>query len=236
MTPHINAKQDAFAPVVIMPGDPLRAKFIAENYLEKAELVTDVRNMLGFTGYHKDQRISVMGSGMGTPSVSIYAYELFTKYGVETIIRAGSCGAIRQDINVGDIVVAMGASTDSAVNKIRFGHYDFAAIADYTLLRTTEETASELNIPLIIGNIMTTDMFYHPDQNLLNTMEKMGILGLDMEAAALYGVAAECQRKALAAFTVSDHLITKEEMSSDERQTKFTTMINLLLETAIKIQ
>lgn len=234
MTPHINATQDAFAPVVIMPGDPLRAQFIANNFLEQAKLVTNVRNMFGFTGFYKGQRISVMGSGMGIPSISIYAHELFMEYGVEIIIRAGSCGAIQQHIKVGDVIVAMGASTDSNVNRVRFSHHDFAAIADYNLLRLTEETAQHLNIPLSVGNIMTSDFFYRPDAKAFKLMEKMGILCVDMETAGLYGVAAECQRKALAVFTVSDHIFTKEATTSEERQTKLTAMTNLLLETAIK--
>lgn len=235
MTPHIHAAKGDFAPVVIMPGDPLRAKFIADHFLKDVQQVTNVRNMLGFTGVYKEQRISVMGSGMGIPSMSIYSRELFVDYGVEKIIRAGSCGSIHPDINVGDVIIGMGACTDSKVNRSRFHGYDFAAIADYGLLRHAVDTAKELNISTRIGNVMTSDHFYNPNPSEFDVIENMGILGVEMEAAGLYGVAAECHRKALAIFTVSDHIRTGASLSSEERQTSFSAMMKLVLETSIKV-
>ena len=234
MTPHISAEKGAFASVVIMPGDPLRAKFIADNFLGDVQEVTSVRNMLGFTGSYKGQRVSVMGSGMGIPSMSIYCRELFVEYGVEKIIRAGSCGSVHPDIKVGDVLIGMGACTDSKTNRARFRGHDFAAIADYGLLRDAADTAEELNIPVRVGNMMTSDMFYNPNPSDFDVIESMGVLGVEMEAAGLYGVAAECHRKAVAIFTVSDHIRTGDSLSSAERQTSFSSMMKLVLETAIK--
>jgi len=234
MTPHINAEQGAFAPVVIMPGDPLRAKFIAENFLDDAQQVNNVRNMLGFTGHYKGKRISVMGSGMGVPSMSIYAKELFVDYGVQNIIRAGSCGSINSHIHVGDIIIGMGACTDSKINRMRLHNHDFAAIADYEMLRYAVDTSKTLNIEARVGNVMTTEFFYHPNPKDYDAMEKMGILGVEMEAAALYGAAAEYGGKALAIFTVSDHIRTRASLTAKERETSFAMMMKLVLETGLQ--
>ncbi|MGL4834867.1 MAG: purine-nucleoside phosphorylase, partial [Shewanella sp.] len=171
MTPHINAPTGAFANTVLMPGDPLRAKYIAENFLDKPVLVTDVRNMLGFTGEYQGQKISVMGSGMGIPSISIYAKELITEYGVENIIRIGSCGAVSEKIKLMDVVMAMGASTDSAVNRTRFANTDFAMIADFGLLRQAADAAEQQGVNYHVGNLYSSDLFYRADDSRYDLME-----------------------------------------------------------------
>lgn len=232
-TAHINANTGDFAEVVLMPGDPLRAKHIAETLLENAKLVTDVRNMLGFTGEYKGRRISVMGHGMGIPSSSIYAKELITDYGVEKIIRVGSCGAVSAAIKLRDIVIGMGASTDSNVNRQRFKGHDFAAIADFGLLRNAVKAAENAGILVRVGNIYSSDLFYNPDPQMFDVMEKYGILGVEMEAAGLYGVAAEFGAKALCICTVSDHIRTGEELSSELRQTSFNQMVEVALESVL---
>jgi len=229
MTPHINAEAGAFAKTVLFPGDPLRAKFIAETFLEDVKQVTDVRNMFGFTGTYKGKEVSVMGSGMGIPSCSIYATELITEYGVENIIRVGTCGAVSPDVKVLDVIIGMGASTDSAVNRTRFKGYDFAAIADYGLLRKAVESAEAKEIRVKVGNIYSADLFYTPEPEMFDLMEKYNILGIDMEAAGLYGVAAEFGAKALTILTVSDHIRTGEKTSAEERQTSFKEMILVAL-------
>lgn len=234
MTPHINAVQGAFADVVLMPGDPLRAKYIAEKFLTEAQLVTDVRHMLGYTGYYQGKRVSVMGHGMGIPSCSIYAKELITEYGVKTLLRVGSCGALSEAIQLRDIIIALGASTDSNVNRIRFKQYDFAAIADFALVQSAVKIAQHLQIKAHVGNVFTTDLFYTPDTQLFDIAEKLGILGVEMETAGLYGVAAEFGAKAMAMMTVSDHIRTGEKMTSEERQFSFDEMIELALETALE--
>jgi len=234
MTPHINANKGDFAKTVLLPGDPLRAKYIAENFLDDVRLVTDVRNMFGFTGSYKGQEISVMGSGMGIPSASIYSKELITEYGVEEIIRIGSCGAVGDDINLRDVVIGMGACTDSAVNRTRFKGYDFAAIADYDLLEKSVQTARGMNLSTRVGNLFSADLFYTPDADMFDVMKRYNILGVEMEAAGIYGVAAEYGAKALAICTVSDHILRGEAMSSDDRQNSLNDMINLTLESVIK--
>ena len=188
---HINAAADDFADTVIMPGDPLRARYIAEKFLHGTKQVTDVRNMLGFTGHYRDSRISVMGSGMGIPSASIYCTELINNYGVRRIIRAGSCGAISSNISLRDIIIAIGACTDSNVNRIRFGGYDFAATADYAMLESAVTTARDKNMNVHVGNVFSADLFYTPDTDMFDIMEKHGVLGVEMEAAGIYGLAAE---------------------------------------------
>lgn len=232
-TPHIEAVLGDFAETVLMPGDPLRAKFIAENFLDDAKCVTRVRNMFGYTGTYKGKPISVMGSGMGVPSISIYATELYKDYGVESIIRIGSCGAVRDDIKVHDVVVGMSASTDSNVNRMRFNQCDFAATADFSLLQRVANTAQKLNQKVHIGNIFTADLFYTPQPEMFALMEKYGILAVEMEAAGLYGVAAEYGKKALTVLTVSDHIKTGEKMTADERQTSFKAMMELTLESIL---
>ncbi|WP_298774903.1 purine-nucleoside phosphorylase [uncultured Shewanella sp.] len=234
-TPHINAVDGAFGETVLFPGDPLRAKYIAETFLEDVEQVTDVRNMLGFTGTYKGKRISIMGSGMGIPSCSIYATELIKDYGVKNLIRIGTCGAISTDVKVRDVIIAMGACTDSNVNRLRFKGNDFAAICDYSLLSAVADSAKAKGINTRIGNVFTADLFYTPDPQMFDVMEKMDILGVEMEAAGLYGVAKEFGAKALCVVTVSDHIRTGEVTSSDERQTTFNDMIEMTLEAAITL-
>lgn len=232
-TPHIEANVGDFAKTVLMPGDPLRAKFIAENFLEDAKCVTRVRNMLGFTGTYKGQPVSVMGSGMGIPSISIYATELYKDYGVENIIRIGSCGAVRDDIKIRDVIVGMSASTDSNVNRQRFNQCDFAASADFGLLHNVVKTAERIGKKVHVGNVFTADLFYTPQPEMFATMEKMGVLAVEMEAAGLYGVAAEYGKKALAVFTVSDHIKTGEQTTAQERELTFKDMMELTLESVL---
>ena len=231
MTAHINAAAGDFAETVLMPGDPLRAKLIAENFLTNVRQVTDVRNMLGFTGEFNGVPVSVMGSGMGVPSISIYAKELIAEYRVKNIIRIGSCGAVSQNVNLRDVVIGMGACTDSNVNRIRFGGYDFAAIADFGLLETAVAKARAQNLSVKVGNIFTSDLFYTPDQAMFDVMEQYNILGVEMEAAGLYSVCAEFGAKALAICTVTDHIRRGEAMSSEDRQNSLNDMINLALNT-----
>ncbi len=233
MTPHINANAGDFAETVLFPGDPLRAKFIAETFLDDAVEVTNVRNMLGFTGTYKGERISVMGSGMGIPSCSIYAKELITDYGVKNLIRVGTCGAVSPDVKVLDVVIGMGASTDSNVNRTRFNGFDFAAIADYGLLQKAVDSSKEHGISVKVGNIFSADLFYTPIPEFFDTLEKFNILGVDMEAAGLYGVASEFGANALTILTVSDHIRTGEKTTPEERQTKFGEMIYIALDAAI---
>ncbi|GCF89351.1 purine-nucleoside phosphorylase [Shewanella sp. NKUCC05_KAH] len=234
-TPHINAVEGAFAETMLFPGDPLRAKYIAETFLENVEQVTDVRNMLGFTGTYKGKRISVMGSGMGIPSCSIYATELIRDYGVKNLIRVGTCGAISTDVKVRDVIIGMGACTDSAVNRLRFKGQDFAAIANYELMNAVIESAKARGTKVRVGNIFSADLFYTPDPQMFDVMEKMGVLGVEMEAAGLYGVAHEFGARALCVVTVSDHIRTGEKTSAEERQTTFNDMIIMTLEAAITL-
>jgi len=232
-TPHINAKAGDFAESILLPGDPLRAKHIAENHLEDARQVTDVRNMLGFTGTYKGQPVSVMGTGMGVPSASIYAHELISEYGVKRIVRVGSCGGIATEVAMRDVLLVVGACTDSGVNRVRYGGHDFAAVADFGLLRAAATAADAKGIEMKAGLVHTTDLFYSPEANRFEMMKSMGILAVEMEAAGLYGLAAENGARALAILTVSDHIFTQEATSSDERQTTFDDMVQLALETLV---
>ncbi|OCG59633.1 purine-nucleoside phosphorylase [Gilliamella sp. Fer4-1] len=232
-TPHINAIDNAFAKTVLMPGDPLRAKFIAETFLENAQEITNVRAMLGFTGYYKGQKVSIMGHGMGIPSCSIYATELIKFYGVENIIRIGSCGAISPNVNVGDVIVGLGACTDSKVNRLRFKDHDFAAIADFDLTYNAVNAAKKLGVNVKIGNLFSADLFYSVEPDMFDVMEKYNILGVEMEAAGIYGVAAEYGAKALAICTVSDHIRKGEAMSAEQRQLGFKEMITVALESVL---
>ena len=229
-TPHINAPDGAFADVVLMPGDPLRAKYIAETFLDNAHQVTDVRGMLGFTGSYRGRPVSVMGHGMGIPSCSIYTKELITEYGVTRIIRVGSCGAVRDDVKLRDVVIGMGASTDSRVNRLRFKDHDFAALADFDLVRHAHQAARTLGIAVKVGNIFSADLFYSPDPDMFSVMKKYGIVGVEMEAAGIYGVAVEFGARALTICTVSDHILRGEQTSSQERQSTFNEMIRIALE------
>lgn len=232
-TPHINAEPGDFADAVIMPGDPLRAKFIAENYLDEARQVNDVRNMLGFTGRYKGHPLSVLGHGMGIPSCSIYCSELVNSFGVKRLFRAGSCGTVSKKVRLRDIIIAMGACTDSKVNRVRFRGHDFAAIADYELLQTAVAQAEQKRLSHHVGNVFSADLFYTPEPEMFELMEKYQVYGVEMEAAGIYGLAAEFGAKALTICTVSDHIVSGERLSAEERQVGFKEMIELILETAI---
>lgn len=234
-TPHISAAPGDFAPVCLLPGDPRRAAHIAREFLDDASEVTSVRNMTGFTGTFRGVPVSVMGGGMGIPSCMIYATELFRVYGVEAIIRVGTCGALDPDVRIGDVILAMGACTDSGVNRTRFGGLDYAAIADFDLLRAAAEAAGGVGRPVHVGNVFSTDVFYHPDPGHLDNLGGMGVLGIEMEAAGLYGVAAAERAAALAVLTVSDHLRTGEAVSSHERETDATAAATIALEAALTV-
>lgn len=231
-TPHIAAEPGDFAPTVLMPGDPLRAKMIAERYLDDAQEITSVRNMLGYTGTYKGVPVSVMGSGMGVPSIQIYASELFDTFGVERIIRVGSCGAVQPDLKLRSLIVASAAGTDSNVNRVRASGHDFAATSDFAMLRAAVEAAEAADIEPNVGRIFTSDFFYHPDPDSVAKIAKAGFLAIEMEAAALFGVAIERGKAALALVTVSDQIITGEIMSVEDRQETLDQMIHVALEVA----
>jgi purine-nucleoside phosphorylase len=230
-TPHISASKGDFAPSVLLPGDPLRAKHIADSFLEDVTRVNQVRNMLGFTGSYQGIPISVMGTGMGIPSASIYATELVNEYDVERLIRVGSCGAVTSKVDVRDVILAIGACTDSLVNRTRYGGLDFAATADYWLLQAAVEASSVKGVQVKVGNVHSADLFYNPDPEAFDRMEAMGVLAVEMEAAGLYGVAAEHGARALTICTVSDHIRTGEATSSEERESTFDEMVEIALET-----
>lgn len=240
-TPHIKAHPGDFAKTVLMPGDPLRSKFIAENFLEAPVLVNNVRGVQGYTGSYKGVRVSVMASGMGMPSIGIYSYELYNAFGVENIIRVGSAGAMNTDVKVRDIVIGMGACTDSGYAG-QFGlPGSFAPVCSYELLRAAVACGEEKGLRTHVGNILSTDRFYGdesalpPEQRSLALWSKMSVLAVEMEAAALYMNAARAGRNAIAICTVSDHLITGESTTADERQNSFTEMMELALEVAVKV-
>lgn len=234
-TAHINAKQGDFASTVLMPGDPLRAKLIAENYLEDAVLVNNVRGVQGYTGTYKGKRVSVMASGMGMPSMGIYSYELFNFFGVNNIIRIGSAGALHTDIHVRDVVIGMGCSTDSnfAANYKLPG--TLAPICSYELMSKCVESAKEMGVTYHVGNLLSSDIFYGDDETANAAWAKMGIMAIEMEGAALYMNAARLNKNALVICTVSNHIITGEETTAEERQNSFGEMITLALETALKL-
>lgn len=240
-TPHINAKPEDFASTVLMPGDPLRAKFIAENFLTDAKLINNVRGIQGYTGRYNATRVSVMASGMGMPSIGIYSYELYNVFGVKNIMRIGSAGAMADQVRVRDIVMGMGASTDS-----NFAHQfhlpgTLAPLCSYGMLKACTETAEEMGVTYHVGNLLSTDVFYGdeaalpPDMRSTPQWSKMGVLAVEMEAAALYMNAARSGKNALAICTVSDHLLTGEATTAEERQNSFTEMMELALKTAVKL-
>ncbi len=234
-TPHIEAKAGDFAKTVLMPGDPLRAKYIAETYLEQVRCVNRVRGMLGYTGLYKGKELSVMGSGMGMPSIGIYSYELYNFYDVDNIIRVGSAGAILDDVNVLDVVIGMGASIVSDYPD-QFecpGH--LAPLADYDLLSTAVESAKELGTPVRVGNILSEDAFYTDRPNSKDCFRKMGVLAVEMESGALYLNAARAGKRALCILTISDHIYRPEQLTSEQRQTGFGKMIEIALETARRV-
>ena len=234
-TAHIDANAGDFAKTVLMPGDPMRSKFIAENFLQDARLVNNVRVVQGYTGKYKGVDVSVMASRMGAPSIAIYSYELFKFFGVENIIRVGTAGGMSKDVHVRDVVIAQGASTDSALGKSFGIPGSFAPIADYDLLQTAVDTAKEKNVRYTVGNVLTSDAFYS-DVDTTEAWVKMGVKAVEMEAAALYMNAARLDKKALCICTISNHLITGEELSATQRETEFTNMIEIALETAVKME
>ena len=227
-TPHIGAKYGAIAKTVLMAGDPLRAKFIADNFLSDVEQFNDIRGMLGFTGTYNGKRVSVMGHGMGIPSIGIYSYELFNFYDVETIIRVGSAGSYHKDLNLGDIVVAMGACTDSNYAAQYELPGTFAPIADYGLLRKATDECDRCGFHYMVGNVLSSDVFYS-DTPHVDRWIKMGVLAVEMEASALYMNAARAGKKALVLLTISDHVLTGEELSAEEQRTSFTNMMSVAL-------
>jgi len=232
-TKHMNAAPGDFAETVLMPGDPLRAQYIAETYFDDARRVTDVRNMWGFTGSYKDHPVSVMAHGMGIPSVSIYLTELLSDYGVKRAIRVGSCGTSHPDVKLRDIIIGMGASTDSSVNRMRFGGYDLAPLATFDLVRKAVAAAEQHKVRYHVGNIFSADLFYTPDTDMFATMAKYNVYGVEMEAAGIYPIAAEFGAEALAICTVSDDILTGDALSTDDRQTTFDEMITVALEAAV---
>lgn len=231
-TPHNDAKKGDIAKTVLMPGDPLRAKFIAENYMEDVTCFNTVRNMLGFTGTYKGKKLSVMGSGMGMPSIGIYSYELFSMYDVDNIIRIGSAGGISDDVKVHDIVIGMGASTNSNYAAQYKLPGTFAPLADFELLRRAVATAERENIKVVVGNMLSSDTFYTDSASDNDLWKKMNVLAVEMESAALYMNAARLGKKALGIFTISDHLYTGESLSAKERQESFRDMMKIALEMA----
>ncbi|EPZ42523.1 purine-nucleoside phosphorylase [Alicyclobacillus acidoterrestris] len=233
MSVHIGAVEGSIADRVLLPGDPLRAKYIAETYLDNAVCYNEVRGMYGFTGKYKGVPVSVQGTGMGVPSISIYVTELMQSYGVKTLIRVGTCGAIQKDINVRDVILAMSASTDSNVNRLRFGQMDYAPTASFDLLYKAYQVAKERNVDAKVGNVFTTDLFYNDGVADLEKWANFGVLALEMESAALFTLAAQFDAKALSILTVSDHILTGEATTSEERQTTFHEMMEIALETAI---
>ncbi len=234
MTPHNKANKGDFAKTVLMPGDPNRSRFVAENFLDGAALVNDVRGAQGYTGNYKGVPVSVMASGMGIPSISIYSYELYTEYDVENIIRIGSAGALKKDLELGSVVAGMGACTDSnAASQFELGA-SFAPIASFDLLEAAVKSARELKVNMPVGNIYSSDMFYDKAERSMR-MAELGVLAVEMEAAGLYLTAARTGKKALAICSISDNLVTGEELSPDARETSFTNMIKIALETALKM-
>ncbi|CAH0275864.1 MULTISPECIES: purine-nucleoside phosphorylase [Peribacillus] len=233
MSVHIGAKENEIAETVLLPGDPLRAKYIAETFLEDAKLYNEVRNMFGYTGTYKGKRISVQGTGMGVPSISIYVNELMNSYNVQKLIRVGTAGAIQKDVKVRDVILAMSASTDSQMNRMTFGGVDFAPTADFDLLRKAYDAGTAKGLQLKVGNVFTADQFYN-DNSELEKWAKYQILAIEMESAALYTLAAKFGRQALSVLTISDHILTGEETSSEERQSTFNEMVEVALEAAIQ--
>ncbi len=234
MTPHNHAKPGDYADAVLLPGDPLRARWIAETFLADAQQVNSVRNCLGYTGTYHGRRVSVQASGMGQPSLAIYVHELINVYGCKTLIRVGTCGGLNTKVKVRDVILAQGACTDSSIVKGRFGPYSFAPIADFGLLRRAAERAEERKLRFHAGNMLSADIFYHADGMAgYDALPEHGVLGVEMEAAALYTLAARFGARALAICTMTDCIITKEELSAEERQSSLREMVELALEVAI---
>jgi len=228
---HITAAPGQIADTVLLPGDPLRARWIAETYLADVECYSQVRNMLGFTGSYRGRRVSVQGSGMGQPSLAIYVHELMREYGVRTIVRVGSCGALRPEVALRDVVIAMTASTDSAMNRLRFHGIDYAPCADFGLLRRSVELAEARALPVHVGGITAMDSFYSDRPELLTVLADHGVLGVEMETSALYTIAAKYRVRALTICQVGDHVLTGEVTSAEERESGFGDMATLALDT-----
>ena len=234
MSTHIGAQPGQIAPRVLLPGDPLRAKWIAETFLDQATCYSTVRNMYGYTGTYRGVPVSVQGSGMGQPSASIYYHELLAEYAVTTLIRVGTCGALTEEIALRDVIAASAASTDSAMNRMRFDNViDYAPVADFGLLRTAVDLTTERNIPLHVGQVLAADAFYTDRPDLYDRLAAYGVLAVEMETAALYTLAARHRAHALTILTVSDHLKTGEHTTAEERQQTFSTMVEVALATAI---
>ena len=233
-TPHIEAEKGDFAELVLMPGDPLRARALAEGYLEEPRQVNAVRNMLAYTGSWNGKPVSIMGSGMGMPSISIYAHELFDYYNVQRIVRVGTCGGLHPDMQLGDLVLATASSTDSAMNRQRFNGWDLSVAADTGMLLAVQATAAEHGIDVRTGEVFATDYFYHPDPEFIERVQAMGILALDMESAALYALARQHGRKALTMLTVTDLIPGGEQASTEARQNAFGAVIGVLLEALLE--
>ncbi|SCL15180.1 purine-nucleoside phosphorylase [Micromonospora inyonensis] len=234
MSVHIGAKPGEIAERVLLPGDPLRAKWIAETYLEDATCYSTVRGMLGFTGRWNGVKVSVQGSGMGMPSASIYAHELINEYGVRSLIRIGSCGALSEDLKLRDVIAANGSATDSNMNRVRFdGLIDYAPVADFGLLRASVENAERRGVPMRVGPVLAADAFYTDRPDLYDRLADYGVLAVEMESAALYTIAARFKARALTVLTVSDHIKTGEKTSSAEREQTFSQMVEIALDTIV---
>lgn len=233
MSVHIEAKPGEVAESVLLPGDPLRAKYIAETFLEQVQCYNQVRGMLGFTGTYKGKRVSVQGTGMGMPSASIYINELISSYGAQNLIRVGTCGAIQQDVKVRDVLLAQGACTDSSMNRNVFPGFDYAPIANFELLKKAYDIGKAKGLSIRVGNVLSADMFYSERPEMTLKLGNFGVLAVEMEAAALYTLAAKFGVKALTVLTVSDHIVTGEETTAQERQNTFNEMIEVALETVV---
>ncbi len=234
MSTHIAARREEIAPTVLLPGDPLRARWIAETFLEDARCYNHVRGMLGFTGTWQGQPVSVQGSGMGQPSMSIYVNELFNEYDVEQVVRVGSCGAVSDRVALRDVIIASGACTDSAMNRIRFHGLDYSAVPDFHLMRAAYDAAVlRPDVTTHVGLVLSGDAFYSPRPELTEPMVRHGVLALEMEACALYTLAAGYGRKALAICTVSDHVVTGAETTAAEREQTFGAMVEIALSAAL---
>jgi purine-nucleoside phosphorylase len=234
MSIHIGAKQGDIAETILLPGDPLRAKYIADTFLENVVCYNEVRGMLGFTGTYKGHRISVQGTGMGIPSIGIYVNELIQSYNVKNLIRVGTCGAIQDNVKVRDVIIAMTSCTDSSMNRLKFPGFDYAPTASFKLLKDAYDIGIEYDLNLHVGSILTADMFYRDSMETVKKLAEHGVLAIEMETTALYTIAAKFGVNALTILTVSDHVFTGEETTSEERQTTFNEMIKVALETAIK--
>ncbi|ADU29815.1 purine-nucleoside phosphorylase [Evansella cellulosilytica] len=234
MSVHIGAAKGDIAESILLPGDPLRAKYIAKNFLENVSCYNEVRGMLGFTGTFEGKKISVQGTGMGVPSISIYVHELINSYGVKNLIRVGTCGAFQKDVKVRDVILAMSASTDSGTNHLHFKGLDFAPTANFDLLKSAYDNTVKQGLNVKVGSVYTSDVFYNDNKDIVEMLANHQVLAVEMETSALYTIAARYGVNALSVLTVSDHLITGEETSAQERQETFNEMIEVALKTAVE--